>query len=228
MNKSFLLITLFLMLVACSPSPQAIQTAIAQTQAANPTMTFTPIPPTNTPTETPTPTLVPFSSLQLDNLVIQPNDLPSGFSGSQISNQSPNVTDNSMSADYYIQQELTYTNETMGKIQVWVFKDQNQASFWYNQKIKDLNDECKPQDPYPSLCLEGVIKVPNVGEGANMIQYLSLNLLVGMPDTGNYYTLVFYHCHALISIQMQGHNLDDSIMTYANRLDGRLKSSICR
>ena len=36
---------------ACAPSAQLVQTAIAKTQAANPTMTFTPLP-TNTPTAT--------------------------------------------------------------------------------------------------------------------------------------------------------------------------------
>jgi hypothetical protein len=42
---------------SCAPSQQAIQTAIAQTQAANPTSTSTPLPPTKTPTFTPSPTL---------------------------------------------------------------------------------------------------------------------------------------------------------------------------
>ena len=41
-------------LTACAPSPQAIQTALAQTQAANPTSTFTPL-----PTISMTPTIVP-------------------------------------------------------------------------------------------------------------------------------------------------------------------------
>jgi hypothetical protein len=177
---------------------------------------------------TPTSTLIPFSSLQLDNLIVQPNDLPSGFSGSQISNQSLVLTDNSSTADYYIQQELTYDNQNLGEIQIWVYEDQSQVAFWNDQKVRQLNDLCAPTDQLPSLCLNGVIKVPNVGEGANMIQYISLNPLIGMPDIGNTYTLMFFRCHALISIQMQGHNLDDNIVAYANRLDGRLKSSICR
>jgi hypothetical protein len=46
-----------IILTACAPSPQAIQTAIAQTQAANPTSTSTPLPPTETPIFTPSPTM---------------------------------------------------------------------------------------------------------------------------------------------------------------------------
>lgn len=54
MGKLLKLLIIMIFLTACSPSPQAIQTALAQTQAANPTSTFTPI-----PTITLTPTLVP-------------------------------------------------------------------------------------------------------------------------------------------------------------------------
>lgn len=60
MKMYFLLITILLLFTACAPSPQIIQTAIAQTQAANPTSTFTLIPLTETPT--PIPTLTPTNS----------------------------------------------------------------------------------------------------------------------------------------------------------------------
>lgn len=51
-----LLIALLCLLVACGPSPQAIQAALEQTEAARPTAT--PIPPTSTtmPSDTPAPT----------------------------------------------------------------------------------------------------------------------------------------------------------------------------
>ncbi len=69
----------------CQPSDTAIQTAMAQTQAANPTSTFTPIPPTETPTTTPTetPTITPSPTpdlrvIQLDpkDFLLQKSDLP--------------------------------------------------------------------------------------------------------------------------------------------------------
>ncbi len=47
-----LLLIVVLFVSGCQPSDTAIQTALAQTQAANPTSTFTPIPPTETPTPT--------------------------------------------------------------------------------------------------------------------------------------------------------------------------------
>ncbi len=85
---AFLLIVV-LFVSGCQPSETAIQTAIAQTQAANPTSTFTPIPPTETPTETPTvtptetPTITPSPTpdlrvIQLDpkDFLLQKSDLP--------------------------------------------------------------------------------------------------------------------------------------------------------
>jgi hypothetical protein len=68
-------------LAACGPSTQALQTTDAETRAAVPTSTSTPVPPTNTPTELPTLSLAPtldLISLQ-DNLkefLVQESDLP--------------------------------------------------------------------------------------------------------------------------------------------------------
>ena len=63
-QKGFLLVTSVLLLAACAPSPQAIQTAIALTQAAwTPTPTLT-----TTPTYTPTPTSPPILTLTINEM----------------------------------------------------------------------------------------------------------------------------------------------------------------
>jgi hypothetical protein len=77
LKKVFTLIFIFGLITACAPSPQLIQTAIAQTQAANPTSTFTPLPPTETstltPSETPTKTQTIIPSPTPDLLLLQLN-----------------------------------------------------------------------------------------------------------------------------------------------------------
>ena len=102
MNKplrlAFLLLAGLLTACASAPSENAIQTAIQQTQAANPTFTRTPEP-TRTPTETPrptetatstptatetpteTPTATPTPDLRIikedpQNILLKPEDLP--------------------------------------------------------------------------------------------------------------------------------------------------------
>ena len=210
------------LLVACAPSAQVIQTVMAETQLAMPTQTQMP-----TPSQTPTPTPIPFSALQLESLIIQANDLPSGFSGSQISNLGSQVR-----SDYYIQQDLTYKDVNRGIVQIWVYEDPNDVSTVYQHRINVLEENCKPiAADVPSLCFGGISPVSNVGEGAKM----SINTIGGLSsfalggeDPGDYYSLVFFRCHALISIEMQGHGLDNNIVTYASRLDKRLQPSICR
>jgi hypothetical protein len=99
MTRHFLLgLIVSLLIVSCSPSESSIGTAIAQTQAANPTSTpeptVTPQPtststatslptdtPTPTPTSTPTPTASPTPDLRIiadtsDNFMLQADDLP--------------------------------------------------------------------------------------------------------------------------------------------------------
>jgi hypothetical protein len=87
MKKSLFVIIIciiIIFLVSCgAPSQQAIQTAIVQTQTANPSSTLTPVPPTQTETETQTITskLSPTPDLLLlqDNLkdfLLQKSEIP--------------------------------------------------------------------------------------------------------------------------------------------------------
>jgi len=88
MKKLFFLFLLSLILIACGPSDEAIQTALAETETAKPTETVTPSPsptntvtpsPTNTPTETPTVTssLTSTPEVPLDELIIRYEDIRS-------------------------------------------------------------------------------------------------------------------------------------------------------
>jgi hypothetical protein len=79
MKKRVATVTVCLAIIilgACSPSQQAIQTAIAQTQAANPTSTSTLLPPTETPTFTPSSTLDLLSiQFRLKDFLLTQSDL---------------------------------------------------------------------------------------------------------------------------------------------------------
>lgn len=74
--KRLFLIVFLIALVACStvPSENIVQTAIAQTQEANPTST--PLPPTKTLTKTPTktPTITPFLNKSPSPSILQCKD----------------------------------------------------------------------------------------------------------------------------------------------------------
>jgi hypothetical protein len=207
-SLGFLLI--ILILSSCVPSEQAIQTAMAQTQAA-----WTPTP---LPTFTPTVTPIPFSALQLDDLIVQQNDLPAGMSGSQIGYQEKRDTAVPIAADYYIEQNLAYGDKDRGQVMVWVYEDTANTQLRYNAILDFLNQECAKA---PGQCYSGDPHVvPNLGEGAMMISEFNF---MG----ADMHTLVFYRCHAVVKIRTWADHSDD-IANYAIRLDRRLTPIVCR
>ena len=84
MKKYFLLIAIALLLAACAPSETSIQTAIAETRIAQPTITYTPtFIPTSTPipSQTPSPTPSPTPDIRVidvdpHTLLLTKADLP--------------------------------------------------------------------------------------------------------------------------------------------------------
>jgi hypothetical protein len=87
MKKLILLITTVLLLAACTPSETTIQTAIAKTENAQPTGTFTPtLLPTSTPTSSPTssPTPIPTPDARIiigdaEDYILQKSDFPDKY-----------------------------------------------------------------------------------------------------------------------------------------------------
>lgn len=66
---------------ACAPSQGAIQTAIAQTQAAQPLATVTVLPPT--------PTAVPLEDLDIESVLVKDGDLPENLERDQVKSSLP-------------------------------------------------------------------------------------------------------------------------------------------
>jgi hypothetical protein len=114
-------------LAACAPSPQVIQTAIAETVEANPTSTLTPIPPTETPTktptETPTMTITPLPTLDimllilhLSEFLLEQSDFPFDAKFSSIVNSIQPIPNEEVDGSYV---------EKTGRIDGW--------SVWYGR-----------------------------------------------------------------------------------------------
>jgi hypothetical protein len=172
------------------------------------------------PTITPTNTIIPFSQLQLDNLLIQPNDLPAGVTGAQISNNEERSSIVPVSADYYIQQELAYENNKRGEVMVWIYEDITNTQKRYSDRINALKAECGKTK---GQCHPGDPKsISDVGEGGKLIDVYNF---IG-PDG---FTLVFQRCNAVIEINMVAIISEpDGLITYAQRLEKRLKPIVCR
>jgi hypothetical protein len=127
-----LLLFSLVFIVGCQPSAQAIQTAVAQTQAAIPTATQTKILPTNTPlpTDTPLPTatatLIPTATpdlrvIDMDprKLLLQKKDLPpSGKYILPASSWTSPQTNAEVTSEWTVEQGEAYIAET-GRIHGW-------------------------------------------------------------------------------------------------------------
>jgi len=112
-KNTLLIVCLATILSACAPSPQSIQTALAQTKAA-----WMP---------SPSPTNIPFASLDLENKLIINGDLPPGFSGSQIRYDPGYFTNYAPIPDYHINQIISYNNHNGGLVDVLLFEDINKV-----------------------------------------------------------------------------------------------------
>lgn len=106
---STIILIIPLVVLGCQPSEAAIQTAMASTQAAMPTIQ------------------IPFSEFNLEEVLVHENDLPAGYSGAQIGktavNNLPESLRNIPEPDYSISQELEKDGEQGGSVNVFLYED---------------------------------------------------------------------------------------------------------
>jgi len=99
-------------MVSCSPSPKAIENAIAQTQAVIPT-----------PTIEPTPTQIPLTELDFSEVIFQAGDLPPGYEPAQIRSELGDITNIGLNPDNFFSQSLSHNNKFGGIVDILVFED---------------------------------------------------------------------------------------------------------
>lgn len=213
-----------LALVACQPSETAVQVAVQQTLTAAPTSAPTATPaPTDTAVPTPTPTLEPtatpeptetavpptstpvsIADIDLEPLLLQDGDLPPhlvpDFVSRELTSQWMTLED--LQADNFINQEFYNTDRKSsgGAVIIYLYENIKEADRAYEQIAPAI-------DWFPT-------EVDDVGEKAKM-----------QHDTPQHH-LIFKRCGAFVYIWMIDVREYD-IVTYAQRLDGRLSAVIC-
>lgn len=187
-----------MVLSACGPSAEAIQEAIVQTQAAA------------LPTPTSEPTKIPLDSIDLEELLILPGDLPTNFEGQQIRSELPEA--------------LTKIGITKGintvsqgfKVSEWGSDGVTITVYRTAQEAKDIFVE-KLNTDLPKV--EGLGDLSIVSEGGTLCEGCSIQVL-------------FVRCNALVYVdifnQMATRDyVYETITTYAKRLDERLQPLVC-
>ena len=207
MKKNFFSLVSILILLSCSqaPSDSAIQTAIAQTQIAIPTLT-------TIPTVLP----VPVSEIDLDEILIQAGDLPPGFSGGQIRSLAPEglKCSKTIDAKKTVFQQLAKNGGPNGGVSVFLYdyEDEEKIRWSYAYLSGKLTNDVNTKAE----------NISDIGEKARVQQLFPWKLVRGGMS------LVFVRCNAVVCITFGGSTDLDIITSYAKRLDNRLSELVCR
>jgi hypothetical protein len=212
---------LVLVVAACAPSQASITTAIAQTQAAQPTVP--PATATQIPTLAPTETPIPLAEIDLAPLLALPGDLPAGVGTGQI-RRGPDVVSRDMpAANQAIQLQFSKDDEPLGAVVVWLYEQPETVLDAYRtqagrlmesenyQVVAEIGDHAGGIAPDPSAAL--ALEASGLGS--------FVDKLVG--------ELAFARCHAVIYIALP--YAGDTMVpmaAYARSLDDRLQAAVCR
>ena len=176
-----------ILIAACQPSETVIQTAIAQTQAAIPTAT-----------------LIPFSALDLESILITSGDLPAGYEAAQIRSELSGFSKAAPTPDYYISQSFSYKGRMGGLIEILVYDDISNLQAAYKLTLNNL---------------PGELNNVEIGEGGEA------SALFFPVEAAS---LSFFHCHAVVVIQFMETSVYADAVSYGKRLDERITPIVCR
>jgi hypothetical protein len=183
---------------ACGPTDIEIQATVQASIAQ------TQVAISQTQAAIPTATQVPFSALNLESMLIINGDLPAGYEASQVRSKLSDLSKSAPTPEYFISQSLTHNGNYGGGIDVLVYDDASKAQTAY--RVIDNN-------------VPGDLKNIEIGEGG---QVASTSFIVSTVS------LLFVRCHAAVSIQFMETTQEDDAISYAKRLDERLKPIVCR
>jgi len=191
-TKWLIIAMLIFSLSACAPSADAVSTAKAQTQAAQ---------------STPTP--IPFSSLDLESILVEEDDLPAGYIGARQINPLPDYFFTQYGApvaDYSIFQDIELNGKVVGFAGVFVYEKQQDVEISYQKLLQ-------PQD---STSLNNVGDNAKVSTGPVMLADYE------------YVEVMVIQCHALIVIEIGETDQEELVINHAERLIKRLTPLVCR
>lgn len=204
------------------PISAEIPSAVEPTPSATIPVANTPtsVPPTDTPippTETSTPTPIALSDLDLESVLVKPNDLPSGMSGAQVSRILPGAYRNLPAADAQIRQQFEMEGQARGGVAVLLYSSPSRLEATFRLIEADLGDP--KYEPSMKITRESIDGVGEYAVGSTM----SSNTMGIRYDLSS---LLFVRCHAVVNVSMSTANLQE-VETYGQRLDERLISLVC-
>ncbi len=201
-NKIKLILFASYLLTACRSIATAVP--VQPITSSVPTITLTPSPSS-------TATSIQLSDIFLEDILLNPGDLPSDFIGQQIRSTLPEKLSNLPKPDQFIQQEFRYGEYASDGIMIILYNDPTDLSKGYEQLLNKI----WPKKDFTEL--------NDLGEKSVIRD--ERDSLFGVTSVQT----VFLRCHALVYIDLFSPSADiDMIKTYALRVDDRLKPLACQ
>jgi hypothetical protein len=156
--------------------------------------------------------LLPFQNIDLESLLIQPNDLPSTLFTGSFESQGPDLLN--WHYDMLGKQTIfSAPDEIAGQVWIYIFHSIKDGKRTFNH-LSYLDVYMESQEGVP------VFDMPQIGD-----------TMFAMPiylreQGGTVINLVFQRCYSVVHMQFHRFYADDFV-TYARRLDERLKDSTC-
>jgi hypothetical protein len=190
--------------VTATPGGVPSSTAIAY-PTMPPEWTSTPV-----PTLTAAPSSVPLSEIDLEPLLVQPGDLPAGYSASQIRDTVPDIFSKVPAAAKVVSQLFAKDGETSGSVTVLLYESKSDLNTAFSMIPVILGGDNEDQ--------------PAVGEHA-----IASNISKSAPGIRfDLVNLTFIRCRALVQTQLIGTSYEGDIVAYGKRLDKRLAAVVCQ
>lgn len=163
--------------------------------------------PTVAPTLTPTVTPIPFSELNLEDMLVRPGDLPPGIKGSQIRSHAPAMFDGIVQPDYEVYQLFEQNGQQVGGVAVFVYEDMNKVKEAYEFILRGMGGKQRTEQA-------------SLGDESAVVTMV-------LPFSGERMTdLVWRHCHSVVQVRMG--DSPDAAIAYGERLMERLSKLVCR
>ena len=161
---------------------------------------------------------VPLGEVELEPLLtIQQGDLPAGMTGAQVKAMAPPgiaSLPGFPQPTKAIDQQFARAGQTAGGVVVLLYDSLADAERAYTVMTNDLkNGGGRTRSGYVTIGDQSM----DMGRSDTL---LGVNL-----DTA---ATIFQHCHAVVAIQLGGTSNPDDSVSYAKRLDTRLKPVVCR
>lgn len=153
---------------------------------------------------------VPLSEIQLEPLLVQPGDLPAGFSGAQVKSVAPEMFKNFPSPQRAIDQRFEHEGETGGGVVVLLYEQQADRDRAYAMLVDGISDDAQP--------------VADLGEQsiAHGMELEAAGMNIKSTDLG------FVRCQAIVHVRLTDTSNVAEAAEYAKRLDKRLSPLVCR